>query len=150
MARFADLAPRLTESLRAASRLEVDLQPCIRDVWHDHILFTGEKVTGIVDFGSLRNDTVAGDLARLLPSLVAGDAEQRAFALEAYERLRPLSADEHQLLRVFEQVSPLLAGMNWLRWICVERRSFENPERILPRVDEILRQLAGSPGRLEL
>ncbi len=56
-----------------ASRVQIALQPCIRDIWHDHVLFSGDRVSGIVDFGSLRPDNVATDVARLLGSLVGDD-----------------------------------------------------------------------------
>ena len=32
----------------------VALQPCIRDIWHAHVLFDGSRVRGLVDFGSMR------------------------------------------------------------------------------------------------
>ena len=43
-----------------------NLQVCLCDVWHDHVLFVANEVTGIIDFGSLKVDHVAVDLARLL------------------------------------------------------------------------------------
>ncbi len=57
----------------SAVALKVPIQPCIGDIWHDHILFLGDGVSGLVDFGGMRADTVAGDIARLLGSLVADD-----------------------------------------------------------------------------
>ena len=39
---------------------------CIGDVWHDHILFEGDAVTGMIDFAAAKVDHVAADLARLL------------------------------------------------------------------------------------
>ena len=43
------------ESLNAAG--ELPLQPAIRDIHRDHVLFTGDEVTGLIDFarcGSIR------------------------------------------------------------------------------------------------
>ncbi len=73
--------PRLLPSLRDAARLEVTLQPCLRDARPEHFLFEARRLAGLVDFGAMGIETVAADLARLIgewfpddPSLLlAGD-----------------------------------------------------------------------------
>ena len=55
------------------------LQPCLCDVWHDHLLFEGDQLTGLIDYGAVKIDHVAVDLARMLGSLVRdGEAAWRA------------------------------------------------------------------------
>jgi Ser/Thr protein kinase RdoA (MazF antagonist) len=135
--------------LQLAAPLPVPLQPCLRDVWHDHVLFTGDEVTGIVDFDAVRIDTLAGDVARLLGSLVGDDAEQRAAGLIAYEAARPLSVDERGLIEVFDRSSLLMSGMNWLVWLLIDRRQFDEPARVYDRLDELLaRQRQGTKAEL--
>ncbi|HEV3165199.1 MAG TPA: aminoglycoside phosphotransferase family protein, partial [Isosphaeraceae bacterium] len=58
------LAPRLAEEVRLACALIVPNQPCLRDVRPDHLLFEGDQLTGLVDFGAMATDSVAGDMAR--------------------------------------------------------------------------------------
>ena len=144
-ARVVDLfqwaAPAVAILLEAESHREVHLQPCICDVWHDHMLFTGAQVTGLVDFGAMRIDTTACDIARLLGSLVGDDRAARAMALEAYSALVPLPDDARSLVEVFDQSSVLLAGMNWLQWICVDGKRFSQPQRVLVRLDAIIERL---------
>jgi homoserine kinase type II len=135
---FADCAKYVADRLHEAAPKKVPHQPCIRDIWHDHVLFTGDTVTGIVDFGALRQDTVAGDIARLLGSLVGDDIEARRQGIDDYSQVRPLSAAEHSLIDAFDVSTTLLSGMNWLQWICVERRSFEPRQAVLERLDEII------------
>lgn len=127
--------------LSAAARERVAIQPCVRDIWHDHVLFTGDEVTGIVDFGAMRHETVAGDVARLLGSLVRDDPQGWHDGIAAYQAVRPLSVSETDLIRVFDQSNVLMSGMNWLKWIYVDGRRFEDGERILARLDETLARL---------
>lgn len=117
------------------------VQPAIRDIWHDHVLFRGDEVTGIVDFGSLRVDTPLADVARLVGSLVGDDQEARQFALDRYAELRPLTDDDRQFVDLLDESGVALAGLNWLTWFYVDRRDMGPIESIVRRLDEILARL---------
>jgi Ser/Thr protein kinase RdoA (MazF antagonist) len=110
------------------------LHPCLCDVWHDHVLFEGSRVTGIVDYGSVKTDHETVDLARLLGSLVPGDQEQWEAGLEAYARLRPLTEEEKILVTVLDETGTCLAAANWLKWLYLERRSFEDQTAVAARL----------------
>ncbi len=138
---FPRCAPSLTEKLREASTLSVPLQPVIRDIWHDHVLFVGDEVSGIVDFGAMRVESVAGDIARLLGSLIADDEIRRQAGLGYYTDIRRLSREEAALVEVFDKSGVLLSGLNWLDWIYVQGRQFEDRERILIRLDQAICRL---------
>lgn len=138
---FPLATPRVESQLAAAASLTVPLQPCIRDVWSDHLLFTGDEVTGLIDFGAMRIDNVATDVARLLGSL-AGDAPAaRHTGISSYESLRPLSPAEHQLLAAFDSSGVLLSGINWLEWVFCEGRRFQDSGRVRKRMEETIQRL---------
>ena len=61
------------------------MQPCLCDPWHDHVLFTGDQVSGVIDYGSVKEDHIAVDLARLLGSLVEDDENAWSIGLKAYQ-----------------------------------------------------------------
>jgi Ser/Thr protein kinase RdoA (MazF antagonist) len=109
------------------------LQPCLRDIWHDHVLFTGDEVTGIIDFGAMDIDTPACDVARLLGSLVGDDATGWQSGLASYSAVRPLTSDEVRAVTTLDTSGTVLGGCNWLRWIYVEGRQFENQPRVIER-----------------
>jgi len=127
--------------LERVSVLEVPLQPCIRDVWHDHVLFTGDRVTGLVDFGAMRVENVAGDVARLLGSLAGDDPSLWRVGLDAYCAIRPLSDAEQSLVVTFDRSGVLLAALNWVEWLYRERRQFPDAAAVAHRFDEVLRRL---------
>lgn len=62
--RWPTTAPRLTEALTPLANQRLPLQYVIRDIHREHMLYSAEKVVGIIDFDALRVDTVAVDLAR--------------------------------------------------------------------------------------
>jgi homoserine kinase type II len=119
----------------------LQLQPCLRDVWHDHILFTGDEVAGIIDFGAIDIDTPATDIARLLGSLVGDGAQGWQAGLAAYSAIRPLSPEESLSVLALDQSGTILAGCNWIRWIDIERRRFENRLQVMDRFRSILARL---------
>jgi homoserine kinase type II len=139
--RFDRAAPAVERTLLDTAMLAVPIQPCLRDVWHDHLLFEGDRVSGIVDFGALRPENVAGDVARLLGSLAGDESSAWQTGLTAYEATRPLSPAERRLVAAFDGSTTLLSGMNWLTWIYLERRRFDDLAAVGVRLDAILMRL---------
>jgi homoserine kinase type II len=138
---FTDLAPATRDQLVRAAPIAVSLQTCLRDVWHDHLLFTGDEISGIVDYGAVGWDSVASDIARLVGSLARDDVDAWRSCLAAYQQIRALSTDELVLVEVCDAANVLLSGMNWLEWLLVDRRQFDRESRILARLDETLARL---------
>ena len=83
---FRAAADAVEASLHEAARLSVPIQPCIRDIHREHVLFEDDRVTGIIDFGAMLPDSRAGDVARLLGSLAGDDRQLWEEGLAAYGR----------------------------------------------------------------
>jgi homoserine kinase type II len=107
---------------------------CLCDIWHDHLLYEGDRLTGLIDFGNIKLDHVAVDLARLLGSLVEDHVDQKAQAIEAYSRVRPLADEESALVDVLDRTGTILAMANWLTWLYWEKRTFEDYEAVADRI----------------
>jgi Ser/Thr protein kinase RdoA (MazF antagonist) len=129
--------PRVPDLLRDVN-FPVRLQPCLRDVWHDHLLFDGDRLTGLVDYAAVGPDSVAADLARMLGSLVADDDEGWRVALVAYRNVSPLSIEEEHLARRLDRTGVIVALANWLRRLGEEGRRFEDAGAAVQRVEELL------------
>jgi len=121
---------------------KLPVQPCVCDLWHDHLLFTGDNVTGIIDFGSAKVDHIAVDLARLFGSLIGGDDAQWQIALAAYEKIRPLTLPEKLLARVLDRTGVLLAAANWLMWLYHENRVYADSAAVTARLETLVRRLS--------
>jgi Ser/Thr protein kinase RdoA (MazF antagonist) len=140
--RYIELAPRIAGRLELGLGTRVSLQPCLRDIWHDHVLFTGDEVTGLIDLHATRSDSVATDLARLVGSLAGDDRGAWDAGLASYQQIRPLTLDELALVELFDQSAVLLSGMTWLDWHCLQGREFEQPEVVLDRLRGLQARLA--------
>jgi homoserine kinase type II len=83
------------------------------DLFRDNALFVGEQLSGIFDFYFAGNDTFAFDLGVCLNDwcidLGTGqdDAERVAAFVQAYDRVRPLSAAERELLPAMRRLGAL-------------------------------------------
>ncbi len=121
---------QLLDPLRLAAGRTIPLQPCLRDARPEHFLFEGDRVTGLVNFGAMGVDCVAGDLARLMGEWLEGDASARVEAMASYERIRPLGADEAAAIDAFASSSALLVGERWIRWHFIEGRRFDDPSAV--------------------
>jgi homoserine kinase type II len=99
------------------STVHLPLQWRLGDVWHDHVLFTGDRVTGIIDFGAAGIDSPAGDVARLLGSMVGDDRERWQLGLAAYESVRPMTDVERAAVQFFDTTGTVLSAANWVGWL---------------------------------
>ncbi|MBI2825101.1 MAG: phosphotransferase [Planctomycetia bacterium] len=139
---FPIAAPRVQVMLEQAARLPVTLAPCLRDVWRGNVLFVGGEVTGLIDFGALRPESAAADVARLLGSMAEDDRGLWKEGLAAYERARPLTEATTVLVAAFDVSGVLLGGMNWIEWIYRDQRSFDDAAAVQARLDYFGRRLA--------
>jgi thiamine kinase-like enzyme len=126
--------PEIISELEPWLRVAVPVQFCVCDIWHDHVLFTGDAVTGVIDYGSVKTDNIAVDVARLLGSLVGNDADAFARGLAAYEQIRRLSPDERNLIPVLDRTGVVLGIANWLRWLYFDGRVYEDREAVARRL----------------
>ncbi len=127
------------------------LQPVLRDIWCDHVLFADradDAVTAIIDLHAAGIDTPATDLARLAGSwdpLPKDDRrpliERWPEAVAAYDRVRPLSRDEAALIPFLHATGVVLGLDNWFRWTCEEHREFPDTQKMLDRIDRLLTEL---------
>lgn len=138
---FAIARDPIQQELVALNDVSVPLHPCLRDVWHDHLLFSGNRVTGIVDPSAARTESVASDLSRLLGSLLGDERPRWKTALEAYDRVRPLSTDERRLIRALDHSSVLLSGLTWIDRYLQGQIADESWPQVLPRLETIRRRL---------
>jgi Ser/Thr protein kinase RdoA (MazF antagonist) len=144
---------RALERVTAAEASTLALQPVLRDVWSDHVLFAdgGERVSGIIDYHAAGIDSPATDLARLLGSWsIAGERREPSLigawrdALDAYERVRPLAPAERRLVPWLHATGVIFGLDNWFRWTLEERRMFPDAGRVHERIDRLVAALGSA------
>ena len=163
LGRLAALPGRACRALAAAP-----LQPVLRDVWHAHVLFAGERISAVIDLHAAGIDAPATDLARLLGSwrpgpgwigssaLLAAGEEARVSsrsapsdrlsvvwqdALDAYREIRPLTAAEVFAIDLLH-VGGVVGGLDhWFQWVLDDGKAFHSPLEVEARVDFLLENL---------
>lgn len=136
------LKETIHRELSQAELLQVPLLPVLRDVWHDHVLFTQHRVTGLVDPSACRRDTVAADLSRLLGSLLGNDRAEWEFAIACYQQQRLFTENELQLIPILDRSGVLLSATNWVRRRYVDGIDCNTPA-VLARLGEFVERLEG-------
>src|SRR5262249_49484120 len=84
----ARVAPLALQALQPWKQRELTLQPCVRDLRGEHVLFDDGRVGGIIDFGAMAVDHPAVDLARFLGDVARSDDSLFAAGLNAYRKAR--------------------------------------------------------------
>ncbi len=150
LSEFERVAIPIRDELQAVAKFAVRLQPCIRDVWHDHLLFLDDEVSGLIDFGAMQIDSVATDVARLLGSLSEDEPTVWEIGLAAYRGQNPLSPNELSIMRALNRSEALLSGINWIRWIFVDGRRFAEPAAAQARMTAIFARFQRFGGRTDI
>lgn len=138
---FQSACGPVERELLALHEVPVPIHPCLRDIWHDHLLFTGEELTGVVDPSATRSENVASDLSRLLGSLLGDDRSRWKTALAIYDEVRLLSRDERRLITALDCSSVLLSGLTWIDRCLEGQLAEENLPRVLRRLEAIHRRV---------
>jgi len=148
---FAASGPRFVEQIARLPRDLLPVQPVLRDIWCDHVLYAGPSaavVTGIVDLHAAAIDTPATDIARLLGSWAVSascaclsPAERYPSALQAYERIQPLGPEERRLIGVLHRTAVVFGLDNWFRWTLEEGRQFADASLVVARIDRLMQEL---------
>ncbi len=138
--------PELLQLMTELRSQPVDLHFVLRDIWSDHVLFTNEQVTGIIDFGAARVDEPATDVARLLGSLVPFDTDRWQVGWDAYHEVNPLV--DRQRVVALDRVATLLSALQWLEWLVIEPRNFRvQTKELLERWQRLVARLEPSVPR---
>lgn len=128
---------RLWPDLVAAAAQTFPLQACWGDLWHDHLLFEGDRLTGLIDAEAARVDSPLIDLARLLSSLHPDEPAAWSTALDVYTHSRALSAGERQALPVFDRSGALLSALTWLERLSRRAVSDDLQDRVTGRLSRL-------------
>lgn len=120
----------------------VPVQPCLCDIHHDHILFTGDAVTGVIDYAAMKVDHPAVDLARLLGDLVPDDPDRTAAGLAAYHAARGATDVTAELVGLLDRTGTVCAVVNWL--LRLSRSAPADPAGVAARLTRLVGRLERS------
>lgn len=137
--------PKALRWLEPMETIVLPLTWCLRDIHQGNLLFSGEQLSGLVDFGAVAVDSPAGDLARLVGSFVLSNADEWRACVDAYLRIRRLSPAEIRAIGVYDFTGTVCSAANWVRWLIVERRSIGASTEVVRRLtvidDRLTRQV---------
>ncbi len=130
----------LNEGMKYRDRFLL-MQPVIRDIWHDHLLFVDDKLSGIIDYGAMRVDSVCCDWARVIASL---RIERKIPWDNSFEILRQkvgLSEVDIAMIRWLSECGTMLGVANWIEWLFVEGHEFHDRNSAIERFRVLCGQL---------
>jgi len=124
--------PEVMESLTPWRNRRFPLQPILADVHAEHVLFTGNAVTGIVDFGAMKLDHVAVDAARYLGDTCDGQGEAFQRGCEIFARHHGEETCPPELVELLDRSGTLAAIVFWLKR---EERTPEATARLARQIE---------------
>ncbi len=143
---FRSRAANLWEELKTATQLSLPLQPVFKDLWREHVLFTEDEVSGVIDPAAFGTDSVLTDITRLLGSIAGNNWKLWSDAVNIYQAVRPLNQTEQKLIAVFDYSNLLLSAIgcfeNCLKTSLLNNDFSRNRQsRLSARLEEYLNRL---------
>jgi hypothetical protein len=136
------ILPTLTNTIDRMSKERVLCFWVLRDVWREHLLFDGGRLTGIIDLGAARIDWPGLDLVRAFGTLMTGSDPRWSIAIVRYLEARPDTSITFASLESVHRASVALSALQWIDWFAEGRFDWTNPESpAWGRVLELQRQL---------
>lgn len=146
-----EVSRRIARSLSQYVDQKVRIQYVLRDIHREHILFTGGKPTGLIDFDAVRIDTTATDLARwvggfLVPASNLSDLDSENVwdaAVAGYHDNDTLKDGiqtelDVPMARDLCFATTWISLGNWLVWLLLQRREFPaGPQAVVARLHEL-------------
>ncbi|MFK8112187.1 MAG: phosphotransferase enzyme family protein [Rubripirellula sp.] len=140
---------KMIRSLGQYADQPTEIQYVLRDVHREHILFTDDNPTGLIDFDAVRMDTPITDLARWAGSLSWGETPESQdslweAAMAGFFSHSPFKNDSEQcsisqMARALAYATQWISLANWLVWIVLERREFPGGfATAATRIEELL------------
>jgi homoserine kinase type II len=133
----ARVAPALTRELTVWEDREFTLQPCVRDLRGEHVLFESDRVAGVVDYGAAAVDHPAVDLARLFIDF-APDEPRRAAGLNAYRRACGGFDTPDEFVQVLNRGGIVCSVLGWLQRLAVRREPVSDVASTLARLAQLV------------
>jgi hypothetical protein len=106
--------PAIRSELKFWLTRPLPVQPCLTDIHRDHVLFTGDTVTGIIDYGAMKFDNVAVDAARFLGDAAGDDETLYELGCDLFVQHHGEDHCPRELITVLDRTGTLGAIANWL------------------------------------
>ncbi len=135
-----NLPGQIARAMRDLERLKhyvVPIHPCLCDCWHDHFLFEGDQLTGIIDLDAMKIDHPAVDLARSITSLLPFNRELWPYVFGKYLEAGAVSDFPFEWIEILSDTGQIVAGLHWLQMVTTVKTGAEFV-RISGRLREII------------
>ena len=134
---FAD---RLRDSLLVFRNQQLPVHPVIRDIRAEHLFYENQELVAVIDYGAMRIDSVACDLARMLGDCCQNQNHCLSAGLDHYHSIRPLSEVERNLTPLLHQATIIVGLLNWIEWLGIQQRQFDDHEKVRTRLNSLFDQ----------
>jgi len=145
LATSSRVAPATVGELRSWEHRTFALQPCVRDLRADHILFDTDRIGGIIDYGAADIDHPAVDLARLLGDYAGPDDVRFTAGLNAYRSVNPTFEPSNEFVQLLAHTGAVCSVLGWLFRLVVRREAVPDPRAAAARITSLIARVDPVP-----